>query len=47
MTWTERGQLSSTIQRWSSWFGALQLKVQTVQRASLHGLSDMLSEEVK
>ena len=47
VTWTERGQLSSTIQRWSSWFGALQLKVQTVQRASLHGLSDMLSEEAK
>jgi len=47
VTWTERGEMSSTIQRWSSWFGALQLKVQTVQRSSLHGLSDVLSGEAK
>lgn len=42
VTWTERGELINFLQRWSNWFGALQVKVAQVQRASLAGLEEDL-----
>lgn len=40
VTWIENGELDSLVMRWSNWFGALQDKVQQVQRASLAGLDE-------
>ncbi len=40
VTWSEHGQLINLLQRWSNWFGALQVKVAQVQRASLAGLEE-------
>lgn len=42
VTWTENGQLTNLLQRWSNWFGALQDKVGHVQRASLAGLEESI-----
>ena len=46
VTWRERGELASLIERWANWFGALQQKVQQIQRASLAGLEERLADEV-
>lgn len=40
VTWTENGELANLMQRWSNWFGALQDKVQQVQRSSLAGMEE-------
>lgn len=40
VTWVENGELTNLVQRWSNWFGALQDKVQQVQRSSLAGLEE-------
>ena len=40
VTWIENGELTNLVQRWSNWFGALQDKVQQVQRSSLAGLDE-------
>jgi len=40
VTWVENGELTNLVQRWSNWFGALQDKVQQVQRSSLAGLDE-------
>lgn len=45
VTWTERGELTNLIQRWSHWFGALQEKVRQVQGASLSGLEQRLRRD--
>ena len=42
VTWSEHGKLINLLQRWSNWFGALQVKVAQVQRASLAGLEEHL-----
>ena len=42
VTWTEDGELVNLMQRWSNWFGALQVKVGQVQRASLAGLEESI-----
>lgn len=42
VTWTENGELTNLLQRWSNWFGALQDKVGQVQRASLAGLEERI-----
>lgn len=42
VAWVETGELDSFVQRWSNWFGALQDKVQQVQRSSLAGLAESL-----
>ncbi|MCK5942516.1 MAG: SRPBCC family protein [Planctomycetes bacterium] len=44
VTWTESGKLGSLIERWTNWFGALQDKVQQIQRASLAGLEERVIE---
>lgn len=44
VTWTENGKLGSLIERWTNWFGALQDKVQQIQRASLAGLEEHVLE---
>jgi len=44
ITWSERGELATLIQRWNNWFGALQEKVRAMQRASLSGLEEALRE---
>jgi hypothetical protein len=45
VTWTEHGKLNSLIERWTNWFGALQDKVQQIQRASLAGLEEHVLEQ--
>ncbi len=40
VTWIENGKLDNLVQRWSNWFGALQVKVQQVQRSSLAGMEE-------
>lgn len=45
LTWTEDGELVNLMQRWSNWFGALQVKVGQVQRASLAGLEESIRRE--
>ncbi|MEC7726766.1 MAG: SRPBCC family protein, partial [Planctomycetota bacterium] len=42
VTWTEHGKMSSLVERWSNWFGALQDKVQQIQQASLLSLDNHL-----
>jgi hypothetical protein len=42
VTWTEHGEMSTLIERWSNWFGALQFKVQQIQQASLLSLEQFL-----
>lgn len=42
VTWTERGELNTLIERWSNWFGALQVKVQQIQQASLLSLEQFM-----
>jgi len=44
VSWTEHGKLGSLIERWTNWFGALQDKVQQIQRASLAGLEEHCAE---
>lgn len=45
VTWTENGELMNLMQRWSNWFGALQVKVGQVQSASLAGLEENIRRE--
>ncbi|MGK0201338.1 MAG: hypothetical protein ACI89X_000910 [Planctomycetota bacterium] len=45
VTWTEDGVLANLMQRWSNWFGALQVKVGQVQRSSLAGLEERIRRE--
>ena len=45
ITWSENGELTNLMQRWSNWFGALQVKVGQVQRASLAGLEERIRRE--
>lgn len=42
VTWTEDGELANLMQRWNNWFGASQVNVGRVQRASLAGLEESI-----